>query len=258
MFYRIDYLVAVLIVGFLSGFSMSKATENTLPGRLAQAFYVATAVLLVLRAGLFACTILMSHVSLWAKLGGIAGDTLNFLFATLFGLAARRKDVRELLTSPTILSALSMFLAFIFALAGIGKAFSMISMTEFFIQSGYSLSFLKFIVIAEIFGGLGLLVHWAVLPSLIGLTIDMFGAVLTHVHNGDPLNDSTGAIGMLIRLIIFGVLWQMRQRDAAPSRSVGNSIRSVGATACLCFLIALGGSVTMRDLSGAATSAPSR
>jgi hypothetical protein len=38
---------------------------------------------------------------------------------------------------------------------------------------------------------------------------------MTHIHNGDPLNDSTGAIGMLIRLIAVGVLLTIRQRSAA-------------------------------------------
>ncbi len=52
-------------------------------------------------------------------------------------------------------------------------------MTEFFTQSGYSVTFLRFIVIAEIFGGIGLLLPWAFIPALAGLTIDMFGAVLT-------------------------------------------------------------------------------
>ena len=39
-----------------------------------------------------------------------------------------------------------MGLAFTFALNGAGKALSMTSMTEFFTQSGYSVSFLKFII----------------------------------------------------------------------------------------------------------------
>jgi len=31
-----------------------------------------------------------------------------------------------------------------------------------------------------------------------GLTIDMVGAVYAHIRNGDPLNDSTGAIAALL------------------------------------------------------------
>jgi hypothetical protein len=84
-------------------------------------------------------------------------------------------------------------------------------------------------MIAEIFGALGLLLPWAVLPSLHGLSVDMFGAVLTHIHNGDPLNDSTGAIGMLIRLAIVGALWALSRRTRALPHGIRNSILGVGA-----------------------------
>ena len=139
-----------------------------------------------------------------------------------------------------------MALAFTFALVGVGKAFSMTPMTEFFTQSGYSIPFLKFIIIAEIFGGIGLLLPWAFLPALVGLTIDMFGAVLTHAHNGDPLNDSTDAIGMLIRLAAVAVLWAMRPQGERPSLNFRTSMIRVGATGIVCLLVALGGSVAMR------------
>jgi DoxX-like family len=211
---------------------------------------VATAILLVVRTILFACTTLLTRQSVLATMGGISGDMLGFLFGVLFGLAARRRDARELLTSSTILSALLMSLAFTFALAGAGKAVSMASMTEFFQQSGYPVSFLKFIMIAEIFGGLGLLLRWAVVPSLIGLTIDMFGAMLTHIHNCDPLNDSTGAIGLLVRLFVVGVLWQLSRRNAASSHSVRRSILGVTGAACVCLLIALAGGAAMRHING--------
>ncbi|QEE30206.1 DoxX family protein [Terriglobus albidus] len=252
MFYRVDYMLAVLFVGFLVGVLLSKAFERVAPYRLAQGYYVAVAALLVLRTGLFACTILMSQQSVWAKMSGGVGDLINLIFGALFGVAVRRKDARELLTTPLLLRALCMGLAFTFATNGAAKAFSMTSMTEFFTQSGYSVSFLKFIMIAEIFGALGLLLPWAVLPSLLGLAVDMFGAVLTHIHNGDPLNDSTGAIGMLIRLAIVGVLWALNRRTQALPHSIRNSILSVGAVALACLLIALGGGAVVRHVSAAA------
>jgi uncharacterized membrane protein YphA (DoxX/SURF4 family) len=138
-----------------------------------------------------------------------------------------------------------MALAFTFVLAGIGKAFSMSSMTDFFTQSGYSVPFLKFIVIAEIFGGIGLLLPWGILPTLVGLTIDMFGAVLMHIHNGDPLNDSTGAIGMLIRLIALGILWSLREQSSLSPR---RAILYVSATTIVSLLVAVAGSTTLRHL----------
>jgi uncharacterized membrane protein YphA (DoxX/SURF4 family) len=248
MFYRVDYALAVLFAGFLIGVLFGRRGTTMPLSRLARRFYVAVAVLLILRIDAFACAMLASHISFWTASGGFIGDLLGLLFGALFGLATRRKDARALLTNSSILGALSLILSFTFALAGIGKAFSVAPMTEFFTQSCYSVAFLKFIVIAEIFGGIGLLLPWAVLPALIGLTVDMLGAVLTHFHNGDPLNDSTGAIVMLIRLVAVGVLWALRQRDGRALPTVRGSVLRVAATTTACLLIAFGGSVTIRHL----------
>ncbi len=121
MFYRVDYMLAVLLVGFLTGVLSSSFFENISPSRLGQGYYVVVAILLLLRTGLFACTMLLSHQSFWSILGGIVGDLISLLFGFLFGLAARRKDARILLKNPSILGALYMRLAFTFALVGIGK-----------------------------------------------------------------------------------------------------------------------------------------
>ncbi len=124
-------------------------------------------------------------------------------------------------------------------------------MTEFFTQSGYSVAFLKFIIIAEVFAAIGLLLPWAILPSLLGLSVDMFGAVLTHIHNGDPLNDSTDALGMLIHLVVIGVLWDLSRRT---SKSLRHSILRVGVVALVCLMVAVVGGSTMRHVGAAATS----
>jgi uncharacterized membrane protein YphA (DoxX/SURF4 family) len=248
MFYRVDYAVAVLLLGFFTGVLFSSTTKEIMPSRLARGYYTAVAILLVLRTGAFVGTMLASDTSFWNPAGGFIGDLLGFLFAALFGLALRRRDGRQFLTDSSVQGALCMALAFTFGLAGIGKAFSIAPMTEFFTQSGYSVSFLKFMVIAEVFGGIGLLLPWAVLPALIGLTVDMFGAVLTHIHNGDPLNDSTGAIGMLIRLVAVGVLWALRRRASEPPTTLRNALLGVAAAATACLLIAAGGSVAVRHL----------
>ena len=249
MFYRVDYMLAVMCAGFLIGILFGRATANMPRSRLAHGYYAIVATLLVLRTGTFVAAMLISHASLWNASSGFIGDLLGFLFGALFGLATRRSDARELLTNSSVLSALCVGLAFTFALAGVGKAFSFAPMTDFFTQSGYSVEFLKFIVIAEIFGGIGVLLPWATTPALIGLTVDMFGAVLTHIHNGDPLNDSTGAIGMLIRLVVIGVLWTLHQRDGGSLRSVRSSLQRVAMVTVVCLLIATGGSIAVRRLS---------
>jgi hypothetical protein len=146
-----------------------------------------------------------------------------------------------------------MALAFTFGIAGVGKAFFIAPMADFFTPSGYSVTFLKFIVLAEIFGAIALLLPWGVVPALIGLTVDMFGAVLTHIHNGDPLNDSTGAIGLLIRLTAVGVLWTLRARPRAPLTTLRNALPGVAA-AIASVLIGLRGSAAVRHLSRGVTA----
>jgi hypothetical protein len=221
---------------------------------LARGYYVAVATLLVLRTIVFTVSLLSAGNGRWNTVAGFIGDLSALLFGALLGLAARRSNGRELLVEPKVLAAITMSLAFTFAMAGVGKAFSMTPMTEFFTQSGYSIAFLKFIIIAEIFGAIGLLLPWSFLPALLGLTIDMFGAVLTHVHNGDPLNDSTGAIGLLIRLAALGLLWLMAPREAEPQRTLGASVVRVAAAAAICLLLAIGGGAAMRHHAAPASA----
>jgi uncharacterized membrane protein YphA (DoxX/SURF4 family) len=249
MLYRVDYMLAMIFAGFLVGILCGRTTASMPPSRLAHGYYAVVATLLVLRTGAFVGAMLMSHTSFWNASSGFIGDLLGLLFGALFGLATRRSDARELLTNSFVLNALRVALAFTFALAGVGKALSFAPMTEFFTQSGYSVAFLKFIVIAEIVGGIGVLLPWAIIPALIGLTVDMFGAVLTHIHNGDPLNDSTGAIGMLIRLVVIGVLWTLRRRNGGSLPSVRRSLLRVAMGTTVCLLIAMGGSMAVRHLS---------
>lgn len=245
MFYRVDYMLAVQIAGFFLGFAFSRRTASMRPDRLASGYYSATAVVLLLRvcstlAGMF----LGAHVL--NILGAALGDCAGVLFGALLGLAARRSDRREFLVHPSVLAALCFGVAFKFALAAIGKVFALENMTEFFAQSGYSVTFLKFIVSAEILGALGMLLPWAVSLAFIGLSVDMFGAVLTHVHNRDPLNDSTGAIALLIHLMVVGVLWTLRPRTDRPVRTLKSSTAFIAIAMLASLLVAVGGSSAMR------------
>lgn len=247
MFYRVDYMLAVLFAGFIAGWLFGKRTVRLQAGQLGFGYYVATAVILSLRAAAFTGFMVLPQQSIWKNVSGVTADLTGFLFGALFGLALSRTHPREFLVDKSVVDALRMMIAFTFILAGIGKAFSMGPMTEFFTQSGYSIAFLKFIVIAEIVGSIGLLLPWAVVPALIGFSIDMLGAVITHVHNGDPLNDSTGAIGLLIRLAALGVLWMLRPKhNQQREATLSGSVLRVSAIFGVCLLIAAGGSMAMR------------
>jgi len=260
MFYRVDYTLAVLVAGLVLGALLGGRTARMGREALARWYYVIIAVLLVLRTALFAWSMVGHPGSAGKMAGGIAGDLGGLLFGALFGMALRRDDSRLLLTDSAILGALSISLAFTFTLAALGKAFTPAPMTDFFTQSGYPAGFLTFIVIAEAFGAIGLLLPWAVVPALLGLAVDMFGAIFTHIHNGDPLNDSTGAISLLIRMIAFGILWTLRPRQNQTATAVRSSVLRVAGAAVLCLLLAFAGSMAVRHASAlpAAGSAPTR
>ncbi len=236
MFYRVDYVVGLMLFGFVIGLLIGKRTAVRAPNNVAKAYYVLVTATVII--GFLANAVVMLHGPSqgWTFIAGLAGSIGNFIFGALFGMAVRCAEPEDLLTQPPVLAALRMAVAFTFALAGIGKAFSMPFMIGFFTQSGYTVEFLKFVMFAEVLGGVGLLVPWAFLPSLFGLTIDMFGAVATHVRNGDPLNDSTGAINMLIRLSAIGAIWALSSSADKPIRIT--RLRLVGVFIAL--VVALG------------------
>jgi len=248
MIYRVDYLLALIFAGLVFGAAFGRLAMKIQPSRLARIYFCTVVALLALRAAAFAAGMLLSSGTFWSTVSSATGDAGNFLFGALFGLATFRQDQRAFLLSTEIFSALYLSVALNFAIAGLGKAFSMEAMVPFFVQSEYSTSFLKFIVIAEVFGGMGLLIPWTMLPSLVGLSIDMFGAIDTHIHNGDPIHDSTGAVGMLIRLSIIAVLWVMR-RPTQVKISMRASLISVALGAAVCAIVAFSGSALIRHIS---------
>jgi len=251
-------MLAVQVAGLVTGYLLGRHATTITTSRLARDCYFAVAALLVLRAGAFSVSLLTSHAETWRLISSAIGDITALIFGLLFGLAIRRPDARAFLTDNSVLDALRMVLAFTFIFASLGKALTLSSMAEFFTQSRYSASFLKFIVLAEAFGALGLLLRWAVVPAMLGLSVDMFGAVLTHIHNSDPLNDSTGAIGLLIRLVALGVLWVLRPQEENSRRTVAASVIAVSAAMLACLLLAAAGSMAMRNVEPPPSSAGGR
>ena len=255
MFYRVDYMLAVQLAGLLVGLALSRSMAGTAPHRVGRRYYVLVAIVLVVRSCAALGAIFFGGKP-WSMASGIAGDLLGFLFGAIFGLAALRSDARDVLVDPSVIDALRMVLSFTFALAAIGKALTMQPMTEFFTQSGYPVVFLQFIISAELFGAIGLLLPWAMWPALAGLSVDMFGAVVTHMHNGDPLNDSTGAIALLIKMAALAVLWGLRPRPA--TRSVRTALAIATAVLAACLIVAVGGGVAVRHAAPAGIPTGSR
>jgi len=256
MFYRVDYLLAVIFAGFLAGAALSRWSSRFHATRIARTYFVAVAILVALSAAFFWASVVSVNSAAWYGATRLLGDLGNFFFGMVFGVAVFRADRREILCDRAVYSILCIASGTAFILTGYAKALYSSGMIEFFTQSGYSAGFLKFIMTAEILGGIGLLVPWTVLPAIAGLSIDMFGAIWTHVHNGDSLNDSTGAIGQLIRLGAIVALWVWQQRAAERRGAFRRRLAMAVAGAALCAAIAIGGSAAIRHMSKTVTQQP--
>ncbi len=257
MIYRIDYVLALILVGAIAGTLVGRRTSQIEATRLARGYYALIAIRVTLGALVFVCSIVLANAPLWNSIGRGIGDASTFLFGALIGVTLFRSDRLELLRQPQVYSALCLTAAFAFVTTGFVKAFYMQSMTDFFTQSGYSLTFLKFIITIEVLGGVALLIPWATLPAVFGLSIDMFGAIYPHIHNGDPVNDNTGAVAMLIRLGAIAAVWALRVRPADAVVSVRNRLIGIAAGTLLSMFAAVAGSTMMRHAPVRAAAAVS-
>lgn len=249
MFYRVDYLLAVTLVGFLIGLACSRRSAHLPPVRIARAYLGIVLALLGLHAAAITASVVQPHLDFWNVAVGVITNLRTLLFAALFGLALRRRDGRALLLDRATFSAICIATAFTFALSPIGKAFSMDWMINFFHHSGYSTAFLKCTMIIEVLGALALLIPSTVLPACIVLSIDMFGAIYTHIHNGDPIHDSTDAYRELLRLAAIAVLWTMHRWSARRDAPLRIPLLGVAAGAIGCLLLSIAGGVLMRHIA---------
>lgn len=256
MFYRVDYMLGLIVAGFILGAGLARSSSRLEASRLARYYYIWTVFRAVVAGIVLAGTVVFPLGKLWSNVGGPTSDLSNLLFGALIGLAVFRRQRLDLLREPAVYSALCLATAIAFVTAGLAKPFFMQDMIDFFAQSGYSLAFLKFIIIAEVLGGLALLVPWTVIPAVAGLTVDMVGAIYTHAHNGDPLNDSSGAIVMLFRLAAIAVAWALQPHsDNALLRKWRFAWISAGAVVCM--FAAIIGSAALRHAPTAAAAAKS-
>lgn len=223
MYYRVDYLLALLAAGALVAALLSPRAARIAPQRLAHGYLMATAALVALRAVVFA-TVFAAGVSwLPAWLFAIIGDLGIVLLGALYGIAAVdrvRGGFAAVLSAPELRMALCLALGIGFAMAGIGKAYSLDFMLDFFGQSHYTKSFLFVIMATEVIGGAVILLPWraVTLAASAALAVVMFGAIYTHAHNHEPFDYSEGAVGMLLRLAPLAVIcvgWRRAALGAA-------------------------------------------
>lgn len=211
MFYRVDYNVALLVVGAIAAALASRRLAALAPERLARGYLRLTAAIVAIRTVLFVATWGLEITLVPPAVAAVIGDAGLALVGAVFGLGLidlARGGFGAFLRAAETRFALCLATAAMFALAGLGKAFHLDDMLGFFAQSQYSKSFLFFILAIEVLGAMALLLpwRWAVIAAIAGLGVDMIGAIATHVHNGDPLDDSAGAIAALCRLGLLGLL----------------------------------------------------
>ncbi|MDB5145066.1 MAG: DoxX family protein [Mucilaginibacter sp.] len=150
----------------------------------------------------------LSFIMSW---GGMLGHlVLGFL---VVNIAADNTPLRKIIGAT--LWGISILTANSFLVATVGKSMNIPIMISFFKQSGYAIWFLYFIMSAEAFGGLGILLHFKLKTGPLaaaGLAIIMLGAVYTHWHNKDPFSDSYAAVGQFINLSLLLILYYFKQQ----------------------------------------------
>lgn len=134
------------------------------------------------------------------------------------GLALLRR--RTLPTLPeALLPALGIHVVAMFFGFELGKLVHDAEMRHFFSQSGYSVSFMYFVMLVELSAAVGMCCTRSRPYAAGALAALMLGAIGTHLRNGDPWSDSLDAVRMTCLLGAVLVLWAGR-RDAAASAHV--------------------------------------
>jgi len=148
----------------------------------------------------------------WLVIGTGIASVLLFLVSKRTGVKPTGSShaVRSFVGSPYLLRGLCLSVSLSFISTEIGKIAHDAEMRQFFVQSGYPVWFLYFIMFAETAGAFGLLVPRTMVPAALGLALIMTGAIGTHLHNGDPFSDSLEALHLLLLLtcIVLVCLFQ--------------------------------------------------
>lgn len=238
MFFRFWFLLALILVGATAAALLSRRLERIEADRLARYYLVAVALLMGVRMAAYVAANVFGIRDLRPPSTG-PFDPTNLLIGGLYGIAllhARRGGFDAFLRRPEVLLALRVATGVAFVLAGLSNVFRP-NAADFFIQMGYTETFHRFIMTAEVLGGVALLLpwRWLTLIAVAGLMIDMFGALYTLAQVGQPFE--AAALAMLFRLAPLAALSLDRRWTAF----------SIGTVACA--IIAVAGSVMLRHPS---------
>jgi uncharacterized membrane protein YphA (DoxX/SURF4 family) len=137
--------------------------------------------------------------------------------------------VRSFITSPYVLKGLCFSVSLSFFCTEVGKLAHDAEMRQFFLQSGYAIWFMYFIMMAETAGAIGLLISRTAVPAAIGLMVIMVGAIRTHAHNRDQFSDSVEALHLLILLGCILLIRPLRTKNGSALVIKQHSSRSMAS-----------------------------
>jgi uncharacterized membrane protein YphA (DoxX/SURF4 family) len=132
-----------------------------------------------------------------------------------------RDATRSFVTSPDLLNGVCVSVSLSFVCTEVGKLAHDADMRQFFLQSGYSVWFLYFTMVAETCGAIGLLFRKTLLTAAFGLMIIMAGAISTHLHNRDPFSDSLEALHLLTLLMCIVLIRSFGKRAWFHTNKLG-------------------------------------
>lgn len=154
----------------------------------------------------------------WIVIGTGLSSALMIMTALAVGAKSRiNKATCSFITSPFVLRGLCLSVSISFICTEIGKIAHDGEMRQFFVQSGYTVWFLYFIIVAETICATGLLFSRSLLVSAFVLMLIMIGALTTHLHNRDPFYDSLEALHLLIILACIVLIRLLGPRMLVPA-----------------------------------------
>jgi uncharacterized membrane protein YphA (DoxX/SURF4 family) len=150
---------------------------------------------------------------------GVAISSVVLLLLNLSRSSGSRlsnEPVRSFIISPGLLRGLCLSVSIAFLMTEIGKLAHDAEMRQFFLESGYPVWFLYFVITMETLGSIALFIPRLIVPAALGLIILMFGAISTHFRNGDPFSDSLEALHLLILLVCIVVIKLLNNKMDFP------------------------------------------
>ncbi len=154
----------------------------------------------------------------WIVIGMAISSAILLLLnlSQAHGSRFTNESVRSFIISPDLLRGLCLSVSVAFFMTEIGKLTHDAEMRQFFLESGYSVWFLYFVITMETLGSIALFIPRLIVPAALGLIILMFGAIGTHFRNGDPFSDSIEALHLLIVLTCIVVIKSFTNKWALP------------------------------------------